>query len=255
MSAVVCGKRLLDELYGSLSITKRRRFSSSATSFAWPFESGSSVFPCLQDPFSHLRSLFPHMDPQVVERVLESCENDLDSAIKSLHDLCLNNQDEIPSVPVVENCPSASEDLQAIQDISLQLPAWVELLVTEMTKAKDLDDARSRASKALEAFEKSVIMQSSTVVPALQREVIALKGQLQELVRDNQILKKAVTIQHVRQGEHEQQSKELQHLKQLLTQYQEQVRTLEFNNYALSLHLQKAKDGSSIPGRFHPDVF
>lgn len=190
-----------------------------------------------------------------MERVLECCQNDLDSAIKCLHDLCLNTQEETPPGSTVENSSSVSEDLQAIQDVSLQLPEWVELVVAEMMKATNLDDARLRASKALEAFEKNVVLRSSTLVSALQKEVGTLKEQLQYLVRDNQILKKAVTIQHVRQGEHEQQSRELQHLKQQLTQYQEQVRTLEVNNYALSLHLQKAKDGSSIPGRFHPDIF
>jgi hypothetical protein len=34
---------------------------------------------------------------------------------------------------------------------------WVELFVREMTNASDIDDARARASRALEAFEKSII--------------------------------------------------------------------------------------------------
>lgn len=34
---------------------------------------------------------------------------------------------------------------------------WVELFVREMTNASDIDDARSRASRALEALEKSII--------------------------------------------------------------------------------------------------
>lgn len=31
--------------------------------------------------------------------------------------------------------------------------------------------------------------------------------------------------------------------------------TLQVNNYALSLHLKKAQEQDSMPGRFHRDVF
>ena len=34
---------------------------------------------------------------------------------------------------------------------------WVELFVREMTSSSDIDDARARASRALEAFEKSIM--------------------------------------------------------------------------------------------------
>ena len=54
-----------------------------------------------------------------------------------------------------------------------------------------------------------------------------LKEQLQAFVRDNLILKRAVAIQHERQAEHENRSQEINRLKELISQYQEQVRTLE----------------------------
>ena len=54
-----------------------------------------------------------------------------------------------------------------------------------------------------------------------------LKEQIEALVRENSILKRAVAIQHERQKEYEDKNRELQHLKQLLSQYQEQLRTLE----------------------------
>jgi hypothetical protein len=92
-------------------------------------------------------------------------------------------------------------------------------------------------------------------VEVQQKENIALKEQLQSLTRDNHILKRAVAIQHERQLEHEGRTQELQQMKQLLSQYQEQARTLELNNYSLTLHLRQAQEGSSMPGRFHPDVF
>lgn len=54
-----------------------------------------------------------------------------------------------------------------------------------------------------------------------------LKAQLEGLIRENTILKHAVTIQHERQKQYEDRNQEIQHLKQLVAQYQEQLRTLE----------------------------
>lgn len=54
-----------------------------------------------------------------------------------------------------------------------------------------------------------------------------LKEQVELVLRENSVLKRAVSIQHERQKEFEERSQELQHLKQLVAQYQEQVRTLE----------------------------
>lgn len=54
-----------------------------------------------------------------------------------------------------------------------------------------------------------------------------LKEQLEALIQENTILKRAVSIQHERQREFENRNQELQHLKQLVTQYQDQLRTLE----------------------------
>ena len=82
-----------------------------------------------------------------------------------------------------------------------------------------------------------------------------LKEQMEALIQENIILKRAICIQHERQKEYEDRNQELQHLKQLVSQYQEQLRTLEVNNYALTMHLKQAEQSSSIPGRFHPDVF
>lgn len=54
-----------------------------------------------------------------------------------------------------------------------------------------------------------------------------LKEQLEALIQENTILKRAVAVQHEHQKEYENQSQELQHLKQLASQYQEQLRNLE----------------------------
>lgn len=87
------------------------------------------------------------------------------------------------------------------------------------------------------------------------QENMMLKEQMEALIQENIILKRAVSIQHERQKECEDRNQELQQLKQLVSQYQEQVRTLEVNNYALTMHLKQAQQSNSIPGRYHPDVF
>ena len=82
-----------------------------------------------------------------------------------------------------------------------------------------------------------------------------LKEQIQALVNDNNILKRGIQIQHERQKEYEDIIQEGQHVKQLLSQYQEQLRRLEFTNYTLTMHLKQAQQTNSIPGHYHPDVF
>lgn len=59
------------------------------------------------------------------------------------------------------------------------------------------------------------------------KENIMLKEQIELLLRENSILKRAVAIQHERQKEYDDRNQEVQQLKQLITQYQEQLRTLE----------------------------
>lgn len=56
---------------------------------------------------------------------------------------------------------------------------------------------------------------------------MVLKEQVEALIRDNTLLKRAVAIQHERQKEHDDKSQEVQHLKQLVYQYQQQLSSLE----------------------------
>ncbi len=76
-----------------------------------------------------------------------------------------------------------------------------------------------------------------------------------ELQKENGILKRAVQLQHTKLQERAGLEHEVQQLRHLLAQYQEQLRTAEVNNYALTLHLQKATNGSMVPGQRNPDVF
>ncbi|KAI3814999.1 hypothetical protein L1987_14649 [Smallanthus sonchifolius] len=89
----------------------------------------------------------------------------------------------------------------------------------------------------LESLEKSISEDAAgDAAETLHKENIAFKGQLEVLLRENAILKRAVAIQHERQKEYD-------------------ARTVEVNNYALTMHLRQAQGNNSIPGRFHPDIF
>lgn len=264
MSAAVCGKRLppFEDVHGSPPIVaKRLRYTSSLSP---------------SDNLSRLIALFPAMDPQLVENVFESCDENMDHAITSLSNLCLNPSEKnictavdglvhSDGQPVQAPGSAQSSDTDSTNtefgplDGKSGIPAdgveWVEFLVIQMKKASDLDDARARASRILEAFEKTVMSRSGAISEVLYKENASLKEQVQNLLQENNVLKRAVAIQHERQLEQEEKSKEVQQLRQLVAQYQEQVRTLELNNYALKLHLRQAEEGSSMPGRFHPDIF
>ena len=60
-----------------------------------------------------------------------------------------------------------------------------------------------------------------------QIEYASLKEHLQSVLDNNQILRRAVAIQHERNLEQEGKEREAQHLKLTLSQYLEQARTLE----------------------------
>jgi hypothetical protein len=85
----------------------------------------------------------------------------------------------------------------------------------------------------------------------------ATSSRVVELQKDNAILKRAVQIQNAKLQERSQQEQEVGQLRQVLAQYQEQVRALELTNYSLSLHLSRATSGSSMAAPHHhgPDVF
>ena len=58
----------------------------------------------------------------------------------------------------------SAEAAQAETEIKPKSSAdWVELLVQQMAGAKDLNDARSRATQMLQAFEQAVLQQASQV--------------------------------------------------------------------------------------------
>ncbi|RDX67074.1 hypothetical protein CR513_54091, partial [Mucuna pruriens] len=259
MSAIiVCGKR--SALFQELP-PKRIRCSSSSSS---PVRLSSSSL------LHHLAAFFPDMDNHLLEKALQDCGDDIDSAIRSLNQLRLGapslHSTAIASESYANHllqgeaqCDAevaVSDDPVAGQNYPTNGAEWVELFVKEMMNASNVDDAKARASRMLEALEKSICARASVETEQnFHQENMVLKEQVEALIQENVILKRAICIQHERQKEYEERNEELEHLKQLVSQYQEQVRALEVNNYALTMHLKQAEQSSSIPGRFHPDVF
>ncbi|XP_010241563.1 PREDICTED: uncharacterized protein LOC104586125 [Nelumbo nucifera] len=284
MSAIVCGKRSFFEDLPTttpVSSSKRIRCSSSTSPIRFspprPISAALSSSPSSADStplLNHLRAIFPGMDDQLLEKALEQCGNDLDSAIRSLHELHLESGDGNLGAAAepdgnIENAQlspqgvlSTAEDIVSSEEplpsnnLLMDGAEWVELFVKEMMSASNIDDARARASRVLEVLEKNIYARvGSEAVQSFQKENMMVKEQMEVLIRENNILKRAVAIQHERQKEFDDRNQELQHLKQLVCQCQEQLKTLEINNYALTMHLRQAQQSSSIPGRFHPDVF
>ncbi|XP_054785216.1 uncharacterized protein LOC129291734 [Prosopis cineraria] len=257
MSAAVCGSKrsFFEDIPPSPPVSKRLRCSSSPIRF---------TAPCLVD---QLQAVFPQMEVQLLERALQECGNDLDVAVKSLHDRCLGSADEnsgaaeqsdanVVAGTLRDDGHASASESQSASKLSADGAEWVDLFVREMMSAITVDDARIRASRMLEVLERSISGHASAeATHVIQKENMMLKEQIEGLTRENTILKSAFKIQHERQIEHENKSQELQQLKQLMSQYQEQLRTLEVNNYALAMHLKQAQQCNSFPGRFHPDVF
>ncbi|KAL0906304.1 hypothetical protein M5K25_024787 [Dendrobium thyrsiflorum] len=152
-------------------------------------------------------------------------------------------------------CNSASGE-PATNNIPKDGSEWVDLLVREIMTSSGIEDARARAFRALDVLEKSIVAWANVeATKNFHNESMILKEQVKLLLGENTILKKAVAIQHQRQKEFEEKNQELESLKQLLSRYQEQLRKLEVNNYALAMHLKQAQQGSLMPDRFHPDIF
>ncbi|XP_044948117.1 uncharacterized protein LOC123397644 [Hordeum vulgare subsp. vulgare] len=221
-----------------------------------------------------IRARFPSVRLEFIEKALEECENDLDSAMKYLLPLHLeptgynvdpvhqspnemSTEVQVPNEGIAEcnEVPAPVGSVLGAENLQSGITQWVEILMNEMASASNSDDAKARASIVLEAYEKSTSSCIRTeAMQKYQKDFLLYKEQFEAVNKENTILKKAVAIQHERQKEHDERNQELQQLKQLVMQYREQIRSLEINNYALSMHLRQSQQGNSIPGHFHRDI-
>ncbi|KAK6126897.1 hypothetical protein DH2020_039359 [Rehmannia glutinosa] len=234
MSAVVCGKRsnIFEDSPSSPPVSKRIRCSPSSSSpgrtFSPPRAAAASNYSFANPVLDNLASLFPDMDRQkyigllkgirfiqFLEKALEESGDDLDSAIKRLNELRLT---------------AAASASDITQEIGAQFSAKGASLFGFARRDVTLPDLwiKHFLARALEALEKSICANATAeTAKSFQEENIMLKQQLEALLQENAILKRAVSIQHERQKEFEEMGQELHQLKQLVSQYQEQLRTLE----------------------------
>ncbi|KAL4368380.1 hypothetical protein GQ457_05G034940 [Hibiscus cannabinus] len=271
MSAAVCGSKrsFFEDIPSPPSASSSKKIRRCSPS------SPPSVRPL--SALDHLQALFPHMDLELLEKALLECGNDIDSAVKRLQELCLGAPEargEKTQCPVEELGTTAEQGIStndgeaaaaaavtvqnqpAYENLPVDGAAWVDLFVSEMMSATSMDDAKARASRLLAVLENSISKRAAEeTAQSFHKENIMLKEQIQALIQENTVLKRAVAIQHERQKEYQDKNQELQHLKQLVSQYQEQLRTLEVNNYALIMHLKQAHPSNSVPGHFNPDIF
>lgn len=75
-------------------------------------------------------------------------------------------------------CPSVllvhGDEDGSTRNLPVDGAEWVELFVREMSAASDVEDARIRASRALEAFEKSVYSRAKVETAQNFQQVIIL---------------------------------------------------------------------------------
>ncbi|KAK6156502.1 hypothetical protein DH2020_010750 [Rehmannia glutinosa] len=249
MSAILCGKRssIFEESPSSPPGSKRIRCSSSSSpgrTFSSPprvASASSYSFSNSSSPLDHLVAQFSDMDRQVLEKALEESGDDLDSAIKRLNLIQSSAAANIPDAyqkietqfsaqgTVVNNGGTAPREEQpGGSNFPADGAEWVDLLVREVLNGSNMEDKKARVSRALESLEKFIYLNATAeAAQRFQNENIVLKQQLEALIQENTILKRAVTIQHERQKEFQEMGQELHQLKQLVSQYQEQLRTLE----------------------------
>ncbi|XP_050243938.1 uncharacterized protein LOC126692386 [Quercus robur] len=113
-----------------------------------------------------------------------------------------------------------AETNQELQNTPMDRVGWVKLLVKEMKNASNEDDAIARVSRLLEAFESSIRASANTEI----NQMVELG---QTLLQECIILRQSLAIQQELQKKCEERKLELQHVKQLVTQYQIGQRTLK----------------------------
>ncbi|KAI4324685.1 hypothetical protein MLD38_030150 [Melastoma candidum] len=257
-AAVYCGsKRSSSRFEEDLSASKKacRRSPASPARLSPPRLAAKAAV------LAQMSARFPHMDDQVLEKVLEECGNDIDAATRRLRELSVGsaevdgNSKKDDTARPEEGTGAVSGEIPYATATPVEGADWVELLVKEMSSASNFDDARARATRVLEALEQSICQRAhSEAAQNVEKENVMLKQHIEALVRDNAILKRAVAIQHERQKDFEGVSRELQHLKQLIPGYIEQLKKLEMDNYSLSLQLKHTQLCHSFPRNFPPDV-
>jgi predicted RNase H-like nuclease (RuvC/YqgF family) len=206
------------------------------------------------------------MDDKTIGDVLQACGSDIDAAIARLTHLRLSAQQaEAAEQQATLQAPAQTQQTGAVKQAAPQQTAdrrpktsaeWVEGVVQQMAGATSMEDARTRAAQVLQAFEQALLERSASA-QATTGSAADLQNQLQQLQKENGILKRAVAIQNGRLQELGAKDAELQQLRRNCEEYQGKVHSLELSNYSLAMHLRQATDSISqlSQGQRRPDVF
>ncbi|KAM3215002.1 hypothetical protein ACQJBY_067135 [Aegilops geniculata] len=229
--------------------TKRGRCSPSAA--ADVAELGVSMD---FDPVDALQLIFPGADPQLLRGYFEASGNVLDAAIRGFKDYLASG-----SAPTNADAASSgvASDVPVMKMNNLRNGTeWAELIVKEMSAASDLIDAKNRAFRILELFDKSAAdCNTPDEKQKMREEHRILKQMLGGLLHQNGVLKRAFLIQHNRLKDYQDMVRERSQFKEIVDKYQQQIKALEDRNYVLSLHLAQSDHRSGISGHRNPDVF
>lgn len=206
--------------------------------------------------FTALRSLFPEMSDDSILAVLQEYGDNMDAAIKHLTELRLSTDktviedgdDTVLNVKSHETKEMTEEDSTKA---AKSADDWVDALVQEMSAAKNVPDAKARAAKILQSFERAAVEHS--LKTSQPRE-------LEETLKENALLKRAVAIQNAKIQELSADGAangEVARLRAAVEELQQRLHAAEVQNYSLQLHLKQAADSKDpMQAAFrNPDVY
>lgn len=210
-----------------------------------------------------LRALFPTVGDEVIGGVLEEHGEDVDGAIRRLHDeVARHGMRDV----VVEEVDNNDTDCSGRECRSKE--EWLDVLVQEMAVAKDVEDAKGRAAKVLDSIIACVHMSGGGGVTSNEDN----NNNDSMLVKENALLKRAVGIQNSKLHEMNERCREFDSVVGRYQELEKKCHALEMHNYSLQLHLKQATEsqfgsasvyhhhpfgggGAGGGGAPHPDVF
>ncbi|XP_044425199.1 uncharacterized protein [Triticum aestivum] len=178
------------------------------------------------DPVDALQLIFPGADPQLLRGYFEASGNVLDAAIRGFKDYLASG-----SAPTNAHAASSgvASDVPVMKMNNLRNGTeWAELIVKEMSAASDLIDAKNRAFRILELFDKSAAdCNTPDEKQKMREEHKILKQMLGGLLHQNGVLKRAFLIQHNRLKDYQDMVQERSQFKEIVDKYQQQIKALE----------------------------
>ena len=212
--------------------------------------------------YKALKALFPSMRDETIAQVLEACGDDVDAAIRRLNELKLEGGEHEHGDRNGKMCQGADfgrksmgdgEEEQASasrKEAKIEIkPAWVDALVSEMSQAKDVEDAKRRAAGMLGRVLEDHAQGSSGGHEASV-----------DLHKENALLKRAVGIQNNKIHELGEKCKGVEELVAKFEEVKGRCQALEMQNYSLQVHLKEATsrwqpNGNDETGGRNPDVY